>query len=228
MPFEVLIEHVQNGADYAAHAGSTYTAKQTLNIAYDLAFCTGVFNHDLCNWQMKPANTKSWATFQTFMAERYNKWQQEHKNAAGQQYGMVNAVLVEDPMFEQRTIDAIASLATVTVSNCGTVALLTVMISELTLELNNTQTKLVRVAALQTNKENIWPGNNNRTGRPGGHKGKPANRHYCWTHGFLCTHHSGECPDLKPDQIITAKSRNTQGGSQANKTKWVKIVTGQQ
>ena len=234
MLFKVLIEQVQNGADYAAHAGSMYTAKQTLDIAYNLAFCAGVFDNDLCDWRRKPANTKSWATFQTFMAKRYNKWQQEHGNTAGQQYRTANTVHAEDPMFEQQTIDAIADLATATMSNCATVVLLTTTIHELTLELKNAQTKLVKalksnakLAALQANKENNWTGNNNRNARPGGRKGKPANRHYCWTHRFLCTHHSGECPDPKPDHIITAKSRNTQGGSQSNKDDWVKIA-GQQ
>ena len=158
------------------------------------------------------------------MTKRYYEWQQEHKNTAGQQHGTVNVVHAEDSMFEQQTIDAITNLVTAMVSDCATVASLTTTIGELTLELKNTQAKLVKalksnakLAALQANKENNWTGNNNRNARPGGRKGKPANRHYCWTHRFLCTHHSRECPDLKPDHIIPAKSRNTQCGSQANK-----------
>ena len=115
------------------------------------------------------------------MAKHYNKWQQE----AGQQYGTANAVHTEDPMFEQRTINAIANLTTATAS-CATVVSLTTTIRKLRLELKNTQAKLVKalefnakLAALQANKENNQTGNNNRNMRPGGRKGKQANRHYC-------------------------------------------------
>ena len=134
-------------------------------------------------------------------------------------------------MFEQRTIDAIANLATATASDRATVASLTTTIAELTIELKTTQAKLVKalesnanLAASKTNKDNR---NLSVPVRPAGRK-KPVNRHYCSTHGFLCTHHSGECPDPGPGHIVTAKSRNTQGGCQANKAEWVKIVTGQQ
>ena len=164
------------------------------------------------------------------MTDRYSEWRQEHVNTAGSKYSTANAVHHDAPEFEQRTIDAIANLATATASDRATVANLTATISELTWELKQTQAKLV--AALESNarlaangggssKENLRPNRRDRNR-------KPANRRYCWTHGFLCTHHSGKCPDPKPGHVANAKSRNTQGGSQVNKEAWIKIVTGQQ
>ena len=52
-------------------------------------------------------------------------------------------------MFEQQTIGAITNFATATASNCVIVALLTTTIYELTLELKNTQAKIVK--ALDSN-----------------------------------------------------------------------------
>ena len=62
---------------------------------------------------------------------------------------MANAVHQDEPQFEQRTIDAIANLATATASDRAAVAKLTATIADLTTELKTTQAKLV--AALETN-----------------------------------------------------------------------------
>ena len=63
-------------------------------------------------------------------------------------------------MFEQRTIHAIANLATATASDCATIASMTITIHKLTLKLKNTQAILVKalesnakLAASQANKE---------------------------------------------------------------------------
>ena len=132
------------------------------------------------------------------------------------------------PDFEQRTINAIANLATATANDRATVAKITQTIAELTTELNKTQAKLVNAleanARLATNNSTA----NKENARPARNSNHPPNRHYCWTHGFLCTHHSRKCPDPKPGHVATAKSRNNQGGSEVNKAEWVKIVTGTQ
>ena len=230
-PFEFLIEQIQDATDYAAHAGTPYSQGKILATAYDLVFKTGMFSNDLRDWRRKTAADKTWTNFKPFMTERYAEWRQEHVTTAGHKYSTANAVHPEDPEFEQRTIDAIANLATATASDRATVARLTATIAELTTELKQTQGKLV--AALETNARLAASGNtpnNKENFRPSGRErsGKPANRHYCWTHGFLCTHHSGKCPDPKPGHVSNAKSRSTKGGSEANKEEWIKIVTGQQ
>ena len=161
------------------------------------------------------------------MTKRYTKWRQEHVNTDGQPFRSANTATNSKPEFSQKMINAIANLATTTASDQATVAKLTVTISELTTELKKTQTKLAealksnaRLAATRTNtnKENV---------RPGCGAGNPANPHYCWTHSFLCTDHSGKCPNPKARHVENAKSRYTQGGSQLNKEEWIKIVTGQ-
>ena len=229
-PFEFLIKQIQDAADYAAHAGTPYSQEQILATAYDLVFKTGMFSNDLCNWRRKAAADRTWANFKPFMTKRYSEWRQEHVNTAGSKYSTVNAVHYEEPEFKQRTIDAIANLATATASDQATVAKLTVTISRLTKELKQTQAKLV--TALETNAHLAAAGNttNKENFRPNGRDwlNKPENRHYCWTHGFLCTHHSRKCPDPKPGHVTNAKLRSTKGGSEVNKQEWIKIVTGQQ
>ena len=229
MPFECLIEQVQDAVDYAAHAGSPYTAKQILGTAYDLVFNTGMFYNDLRDWRRKPAADQTWTNFKTFMTARHSDWREENSNTAGQKYGTANAVHDDSPEFEQRTIDAIANLATATASDRATVASLTSTISELTAELKKNQAKLIealeknaKLAAgcIPCDKDKDKENKNPLKGK------RPPNRHYCHTHGFLCLHHSGKCPDPAPGHVSTARARDTKGGSQANKAEWIRIVTG--
>ena len=76
-----------------------------------------MFSNDLCKWRRKAAADRTWANFKPFMTKRYSEWRQEHVNTAGSKYSTVNAVHYEEPEFEQRTIDAIANLATATASD---------------------------------------------------------------------------------------------------------------
>ena len=85
------------------------------------------------------------------MTKQYTEWRQEHVNTAGQTYGTANSMYHDGPEFEQRTINAIANLATATASDRATVAKLTSTISELTLELKTTQAKLVAALELNAN-----------------------------------------------------------------------------
>ena len=185
MPFEFLIEQIQNAIDFAAHTGTPYTQNQIQATAYNLVFNTGMFTNNLRDWRRKPIAVQTWANFKPFMSDRYTKWRQEHINNAGHKYGTANAVYDDGPEFEQRTIDAIANLATATANDRATVAKLTETIAELTTKLKKTQAKLVnaleanaRLATINStaNKENAYPARKSN---------RPPNRHYCWTHGFL-------------------------------------------
>ena len=137
-------------------------------------------------------------------------------------------MLHDEPTHDQRTIDAIANLATATASDRATVASLTATIEKLTSDLNDVQVKLV--IALETNASlarALGDGKENQRGRGRAPKEdrRSPNRHYCWTHGYLCTHHSGECPSPATGHQNKAKSRDNKGGSTANRDKWIDIVT---
>lgn len=226
-PPELLIQQVQDGVDYAAHADCPYSPEQVVTIAYNLVNQTGIFDQDLKDWRARPGHTKTWPDFKVFFIERHQDWYQNRTGRAGQDYGRAN-MLHDEPTYDQRTIDAIANLATATASDRATVASLTATIEKLTSDLNDVQSKLV--IALETNASlarALGDGKENQRGRGRAPKEdrRPPNRHYCWTHGYLCTHHSGECPSPATGHQIKAKSRDNKGGSTANRDKWIDIVT---
>jgi hypothetical protein len=231
-PPEFLIQHVQDAVDYAAHANCPYSPEQVVTVAYNLVSQTGCFDHDLKDWRAKPDTAKTWPDFKTFFTERHQDWTQNRSDRAGQQYGQAH-MANQEPAYKQRTIDAIANLATATASDRATVATLMSTIDKLTTDLKDVQSKLV--IALETNAAlaralgSDAKEHQHRRERGGG-SGKrednsPPNRHYCWTHGYLCTHHSGECPSQASGHQQRAKARDTKGGSSVNRDKWIEIVT---
>ena len=54
---------------------------------------------------------------------------------------------------------------------------------------------------------------------------RPPDRHYCWTHGYLCEHTSGRCPEPGPGHQKFATARKPSGGSQKRKDEWIQRVT---
>ena len=105
---------------------------------------------------------------------------------------------VTNQAFEEETIQSIANLATATAVDQATTARITATNANLTAELKATQAKLVtaleKMAHLTiTHKTNqrvpfaLIPPSTNVDNRP-------PDRHYCWTHGYLCEHTSGRCP----------------------------------
>ena len=227
-PPEILIQKIQDAVDYAAHANCPYSPEQVVTTAYNLVNQTGIFDQDLKDWRARATNTKTWADFKTFFTDRHHDWSQNRYDRADQRYGHAN-MAIQEPTYEQRTIDAISNLATATASDCATVATLTATIEKLTTDLKNVQSQLV--AALESNAALARAlgadGKENQRGRGRGKKGdtRPPNRHYCHTHGYLCLHHSGECPNPAPGHNSKAKARDNMGGSLVNRDKWIEIVT---
>ena len=57
-PFEVLIDQVEDAVDYVSVGNVPYTAKQIVNVAYNLIFETGIYNDNCKTWRAKPDNDK--------------------------------------------------------------------------------------------------------------------------------------------------------------------------
>ena len=119
-------------------------------------------------------------------------------------------------IFEDETIAAIANLATATAADRATTAQLTATNAQLTTELKRTQDKLVEALerlerfSKQITKQPLKQRDTNTVTRP-------LDRHYCWTHGYLCEHTSGRCPDPKQGHCKFATARKPLNGSKINK-----------
>ena len=129
-------------------------------------------------------------------------------------YGTANAAPAKN--YETETIEAIANLATATASNRATTVRLTETNARLTKELKNTQQKLVealeKIAQLLTTHVPSAPRTNRENDNS---KNRPADRHYCCTHGYLSEHTSKRCPNLAENHQKYATARKPLGGSKA-------------
>lgn len=225
-PFEFLVRQIQDAVDYAAHANTPYTAEQIVNTAYTLVFSTGVFEDECKAWRKRSHPlVNDWPNFKTFFAEAYNDWRETQKQSAGTRYSTANNVTHNKEAFEDDTIAAIANLATATASDRATTARLTETNAQLTAELRSTQDKLVKalekIALLSSSSGTRQPLKERNTNRDN----RPPDRHYCWTHGYLCEHTSGRCPEPGPGHQKFATARKPSGGSQKRKDEWIQRVT---
>ena len=126
---------------------------------------------------------------------------------------------------QERTIEAIANLATVTSSERATFAQMTNKIAQLTADLKTAQDKLVN--ALEMNVNLARQVNNskykaNPTPRAPlcpivNSNNKQKNIHYCWTHGFETDHTSFKCEHPAIGHQKRANAKNPMKGSMLNK-----------
>ena len=221
-PFEFLVRQIQDAVDYAAHANTPYTAEQIVNTGYTLVFNTGMFEDDCKKWRKRTAPlVNDWPSFKTFFSEAYNDWRESQKTSAAAQYGTANSVHTKEA-FEEETIAAIANLANATASDRATTARLTETNAQLTLELKKTQERLVQALekiAKLSNRPPLRERNTNTTDV------RPLDRHYCWTHGYLCEHTSARCPTPSEGHQKHATARKPHGGCKDKKEEWIKRVT---
>ena len=221
-PFEFLIRQIQNGIDFAAHGLAPLTTEQIVNTAYTVVANTGLFHEECKKWRKRtPPQLKDWPSFKVFFAEAYADWRVGQRQTANIRYGSANAVTTQG--YEAETIEAIANLATATASDRATTARLTETNAKLTEELKKTQQKLVealeKLAKLSNPRCPLAP----KTGKE--NDKRPTDRHYCWTHGYLCEHTSGRCPNPAEGHQRYATARKPLGGSKLKYTEWIKRVT---
>ena len=229
LPIEVLFKQIQDASAFADRGGAAFSTAQIVNTAYTLVFNTGLFYDECKEWRKRTLPLrKDWPSFKQHFTEAYNDWKTTQRNTARTRSHTANAAVINQA-FEEETIQAIANLATATAADRATTARLTATNSNLTAELKATQEKLV--AALE--KIAILSSTSNQAYRsplaqiqPNANVDKrPLDRHYCWTHGYLCEHTSGRCPAPAEGHVKFATARKPNGGSTAKKDEWIKRVT---
>jgi hypothetical protein len=123
---EILFQKIQDARAFAVAGGQPYGAAMLVNVAYTLVFNTGLFPDACRAWQLRAIATKTWAQFKIDFATAHREFRLTNQTAQQSGFHSANMMIEQgrdDSM--QETAEAIAQLATATVSDRGTVATLT-------------------------------------------------------------------------------------------------------
>jgi hypothetical protein len=146
-PIESLFQKIQDDRAFAIACGQPYGYTMIVNVAYTLVFNTGLFTDACRTWQVRPAEQKTWTSFNIHFAAAHREFRL--MNQTSQQSGFHSAnMMIEDHHYQVAT-DAIAQLAVATASDRDTVAILTATNAKLTFQLETSQ------AGVQKLKEDI-------------------------------------------------------------------------
>jgi len=65
-PLDVILNPIDDLADYASAANNLYSNEQIINFAYIMLLNTGKFGSYIREWNRKPPDIKTWANFKVF------------------------------------------------------------------------------------------------------------------------------------------------------------------
>jgi len=219
-PIESIFEQIETAVEFAAAGNSPYTPVQIVNLAYELFFQTGLFLDDCRRWKRRDAAEKTWQSFKIFFSDAHKEWRESLATTSGSGYGQAHhaAILAEQ---QDETLTALANLATATQEDRACVANLTETNKTLTLQCTTSHAKLVTaledVAKLTVTVADL---RRKLAAKSPADAATPAESrpvHYCWTHGYLCTHNSFKCPQPAAGHDKYAKASDTKKGSTKNK-----------
>ena len=168
-----------------------------------------------------------------FFTAAHREWRLSIQNYTGAPYGAAHNATANpnDGYLQQETVDAIANLATATVSDKAAIAHIASTVERLTAELvtvnANIVTALQTQRASQGEREGCGRGRGSGTGSPAQTSAVAATRseeqdlepliHYCWTCSPGCRHNSSKCPAPSTGHIYTVTKRDMQGEAEAIK-----------
>ena len=215
MPFETLVEQIDDAVDYAQAGQSPYSPTQIVSNAYNLVYNTGLFPDACREWRRRPAAEHTWDNFKTDFSMAHTDLRNQRQTSQQSGYNQAAHNMME--LFAAETADAFANLATAAAADKEIVKALTATNKELIGQLAAKEKEITRLRGLLDKK-----------GKQGGGppiafslKKKFDNENYCWTHGFDChaTHTSLTCKNPLQGHCREATRDNTMGGSQENKDK---------
>jgi hypothetical protein len=222
--FELLIEQIEVGMEYAEAAQVPFSGAQCVTMAVTLIEETGMFHMELREWNAKPADDKNWMTFQTFFRQAHMMLLRQQDTAQQVGYHSANAT------FCMETNESITHLANQTTHINQQLQAKDTLLQNITNQLSMMQQQMEAQAKLinqmsQTNGQQRPPAststrnntNNGLNARLRRMLQKPDNGYYCSTHGYICNHTSETCENPGPNHIKTATHANPQGGSTRGK-----------
>ena len=209
MPFETLVDQVENAVDFAAAGKAPYSTIQIVNAAYNLIFSTGAFTEYCREWRATPDANKTWSAFKIFFRKAHRDSIKTQDLSTAANIGFQANLSAErtcistdtndlDIAFdneineEAHALEAIANLATASATDKSTITTLT-----------NTNTMLVKeITILRKEIASLKPFPRNSF----------TFTHYCWSCGTKSDHPSHKCEKRKPNHQVQATAANKMGG----------------
>ena len=200
LPFEILVDQVEDAVEFASAGKSPYTPKQIVTAAYNLIHETGACESCCKDWRSLTALEQNWDHFKRFFSKanrdiRESQVLSENQvTARGYQANSANAEFDQALDHESSALEAIANLAVASSEDKQTISVLTATNSRLVQELVSLRAELASCKA-------------NRV------RGDRRNRFYCWSCGVNSPHDSSRCNKKKDGHKVEATYLNKMGGS---------------
>ena len=218
-PIENFFDQIEDAMEYAAAGNAPFSPDQVVNTAFHVIFTTGMFHDDCKLWKRRPALERTWANFKIAFSMAHQELLESTQTAQSSGF-QVNHMA---DGVQQETITAISHLANATMADRESMATLTATVGRLTVELAETNAKLVRALA-DNNILARQVGTSGSPARPGGQfisrdpsPPKPQYINYCHTHGIKSSHTSKDCQSPSATHNVNATEANKLGG---RTTKW--------
>jgi hypothetical protein len=187
-----------------------------VNVSYTIVFTTGLFPDSYRAWQSRYIAGKTWAQFKIDFATSHHEFRLTNQTA--QQSGLHSAnTMIEQTRGDsmQETAAAIAQMDTATVSDWGTVKMLTTTNDKLANQLEAAHALIAQlkseIATLKINIKPVW-----QSRRPARTTNSDS---YCWSHGYQVakSHTSATCNVRKSGHQEAVTMIDTMGGVQWGK-----------
>ena len=192
-PIEDLYKQIQDGRAYAQAGNQPYGRQQLVNMAYALIFNTGVYHEGCKEWEREDIMEKTWENFKIHFTAEHRLYRKQTQTAQASGYHAANHAqrAQEAAMSEQS--EALALMATASVTDRGT------MSSLITSNVQLSSSLAEKAEALATANETIRSLRSEN--RPSGGRARPSgggasnvgsnrvrpvtdNDNYCWCHGY--------------------------------------------
>ena len=204
MPFETLVDQIENAVDFAAAGKAHYYTIQIVNAACNLIFSTGTFTEYCREWRATPEASKTWNSFKVFFRKAHRDIMQTQDLSTAASAGF-QANLASERVFnapdatfdnviseEAHALEAIANLATASATDKATIATLTNTNATLVKEIANLRKE---IASLKPSARSSFPFT-----------------HCCWSCGTKSDHPSHKCEKQKANHQAQATAANKIGG----------------
>ena len=203
MPFENLIDQIENCCDIAEAGGQPFTAQQLVNTAYTLVFNTGLYFDDCKTWVHHPIAEKTWDNFKShFLEAQQNLQMQQHMTQQASFHG-ANTMMNQEN--HHQMAEALANLVTATALDWQAFQTLVETNQNLATQLKTAQDEVMAL-------KNVLKGRK----PPGREWLKPDPNGYCWMHGYHVSigHSSKTCKTKVVGHQDDATRANNMGGTQ--------------
>ena len=231
-PIVLLTRPLEQLQKLAIQAGIPYTDGQILEKGLTLIRATRDFEYALTQWEDKPQDQKTWATFKTHFHEaqlqlkkiRGPTMQQagyHHANALAQEIRQeLQAQLEARDSKMYAVLQQIPGLTDTSSSSEDSYEEPQEAVNSLTA--GSIQLEILKLlrdikSDLKTEKEDKQPTRPRRNRKTPDNQTRPARSlvsKYCWTHG-ACDHEGKECNRRAPGHKVEATKENKMGGSKA-------------